>query len=82
MAKRRKKIVRVEWLDAYHQSEDDGSAGVQQVSVGFVIENSKRCVKIAQSLSGTTTDDPDEPREVLTVPRAYVKTITVLEDAR
>lgn len=68
--KNRPAILRVRWLDAMHQSEDDGSAGVMQTSVGYALENSKRCVKLAQSMIGFS--DGEQAGDVLTVPRAYV----------
>ena len=73
-------IVRVEWLDAvFHQGENDDAPSVIQTSVGYVVEKSRRCIKLSQSI--TRYSDCDEPQEILTIPRAYVTSITVLQEA-
>lgn len=70
------KVVLVTWADAYFSEDDDGKDHFKQPSVGWLITNNKKVVKLAQ------TYNEDGPKEVLTVPKAYVQSIEVLADRR
>lgn len=70
------KLAVVEWDDAYAIDADDNRDFYPQTSIGFLFKNTKKVVKIAQ------TYNEDGPAEILTIPRAYVRSIRVVGNQR
>lgn len=65
----------VHWDDAYRAARNEGAPGAMQVSSGIVLENSKRCVKLAQIVCPWGTFDE---RDVLTIPRELVRNVQIV----
>ncbi len=64
--KRTLKIVNLQWRDAFTHEVDEGEEFYLQNASGYLVENSRKCVKLAQGYSELGFS------EMLTVPRAYV----------
>lgn len=66
------KIALVLWHDAHFAESDDGTDHIPIHSVGVLLRNTKKCVKLAQSY------DSEGASEVLTIPRDYVKSVEII----
>ena len=70
--KRRKTCIWVRWLDAHFDAEDDGADWTITDSVGWLLADTDKSIKIAQTVY---PDSELESAEVLTIPRQMVAQI-------
>lgn len=70
------KIAFVRWKDAFSSEELDDDPHCLQYSAGILLQNNRKCVKLALIW------DETEARDILTIPRAYVETIEVVHVAK
>ena len=63
--------VWVRWRDAHFRDDDDGLPWILTDSLGWLLRDDEKCVKIAQSVY--PVDENEKPQQVLTIPRAMVE---------
>lgn len=70
-------IVLVEWIDAVqHKDPEDPDLGTPIYSLGFVIEDSARGLRLCPSYAPEASWD-----DYLDIPRAYIESVTPLGPA-
>lgn len=68
-----KKLAYVVWQDACSHDDLDRPMGMEQHSTGFVIKDTKRWIRIAQTCS-----EEDQPTDFIDIPQSWIKKKLVL----
>jgi hypothetical protein len=67
------KIAVVEWNDAWFSENLSSDVNCLRKTVGWLIQNNKRVVRIA------LTQDADGVQDIMNVPRAYVRSLRIID---